>query len=208
MLNTSKPLSSALVIISFILVGCQTAPFQFSTQDEGQWQAKAVVKNHVTKQSGVVSIDINAKKQKQIRLDITAVLGQPVASLVLNSDQLTYVLIDQKQYYQGPSEPQALKAILPVSIHPDILYSIVFETPITDKSWVCDRDRMGILKTCQQASTGTRIVWSDRKGIRKTVKIENQVGVVQLQFQSFQPKVEQRDNLFVLTPPKSFKSIR
>lgn len=191
------------------LTGCQTVPVQTDQQPEGQWQAKALVRDKRAGNSAVVSLDINAKQNEQkLRMDVTAALGHPVASLVLNGDQLTYVLIENKTYYKGPATASALKPVLTLPMDPKILFNVMFDLAIEDKSWTCTKDSKGYLTECKDLAAELTIKWSERKGRRKLVNLDHSTASVQINVSSYQPKVEARDKLFELNPPKSFKSLR
>ena len=192
-----------------LLTSCQMAPVRVDKQTQGQWQAKALVRDKNAGKSAVVGLDINANQaEHKLRLDVTAALGHPVASLVLEGDQLTYVLLENKQYYKGPATAVALKPILSLPMDPQLLFNVLFDVPITDKSWTCTKDNKGYLSDCKTVGGDLSIRWSDRKGGRKLIHLDHASGSAQINVSSFQPKVEDRPRLFELIPPKSFKSLR
>lgn len=192
-----------------LLSGCMSAPMKFDKQAEGQWQAKALVRDKRAGKSAVVSLDINARQADQkLRMDVTAALGHPVASLVLSGDQMTYVLIENKQYYKGNATASALKPVLSVPLDPKLLYNVMFDVPIEDKSWTCTKDNKGYLSECKDVAGEMTIKWSERKGRRRLINLDHSSGSIQINVSSFQPKVEDRAQLFELNPPKSFKSLR
>jgi hypothetical protein len=192
------------VLTMFGLAGCQTAPVRYNEQNEGQWAAKALVRNKREGRSAIVHLDVNAVQKEKLRMDVTAALGHPVASLVINGKRLTYVLIDSKQYYQGEPTSAALKPVLGVPLNPKLLYNVFFDLPIEDKSWTCTQDKSGYLIECREAGTELVIRWGERQGRRKLVTIDHPIGLVQINVSSFQPKVGAN---FELTPPKGFRVI-
>lgn len=198
-----------LLIPAFLLLSsCATGPLRYDQQPEGQWQAKALIRNKKEGKSAVVGLDINAVQLQKLRMDVTAALGHPLASVVMDGDHLTYVLMESKQYYQGQASDSSLKPLLALQINPRLLYNVLFDLPIEDKSWTCTKDSSGFLSECKNLGEQTLIRWSERKGRRKLVRLENSTGMVQINVSGFQPKVEDRAQLFTLKPPKSFKPIR
>lgn len=195
----------ALVVSALIVSGCATKPLRYDQQKEGNWQAKALLRDKRAGQSTIVHLDVNAIQNEKLRLDVTAALGHPVASLVMDGDQLTYVLMESKQYYQGASTATALKPVLAVPLSPRLLYNIFFDLPIEDKSWSCTQDKEGYLSECREAGSETVVRWTGRQGRRKLVSVEHPNGLVQINVSAFQPKVEAK---FELNPPKRFKAIR
>lgn len=192
--------------ISFM--GCQTAPFRYENQNEGNWQAKALVRDKKAGQYAVVNLDVNAVKNEKLRMDITAALGHPVAVVLVDSKSINYVLFEQKQYYKGSAGAQTLKSLIKVPLDPRYVNNIMFDLPIEDKSWVCTRDKANYLSECHSEADGLDIKWSDRKLQRKRITIEHALGSVQINVTEYKSKVETRDHLFELNPPKSFTPIR
>ncbi|MGE0764120.1 MAG: hypothetical protein AB7N80_12640 [Bdellovibrionales bacterium] len=201
--------SFALVFMAVSgLSACVTAPVRYDLQLEGQWQAKALIRDKRAGKSAVVGLDINAIREQQMRMDVTAAMGHPVASLVMNGNAMTYVLIEQKQYYKGAATAGALKPILAMPLEPKLLYNVMFDLPIADKSWTCTSDNKGYLSECKNMGSETTIRWSERQGRRKLISLDHASGSVQISVSKFQPKVEDRAQLFELLPPKSFKALR
>ncbi len=198
-------LRSYVFLLSFIfLAGCQTAT-RYAQVPQGQWVAKALVRDKQAGKSAIVNLDVSAIKNEKLRMDVTAALGHPVAALVMDGNKLTYVLLESKQYYQGAPSAQALKGVLPIPLDPRLLYNVFFDLPVEDKSWSCTSDKSGYLAECREASGDLLIKWSQRQGRKKLISIEHPQGLVQINVNSFQPKVEAK---FELIPPKSYKALR
>lgn len=194
--------------IVFFMVGCQTAPVRYEAQNEGYWQAKALVRDKKAGQYAVVNIDINAIKNEKLRMDITAALGHPVAVVLVDTKTVNYVLFEQKQFYKGSGGAQSLKSLIKVPLDPHIMNNLMFDLPIEEKSWVCTRDKKDYLAECRSEAEGLDIKWSDRKLQRKRITVEHALGSVQINVTEYKSKVETRDHLFELNPPKSFTPIR
>lgn len=193
-----------LLTVLFI-VGCQTMPTDYTTQTEGQWGSKVLVKDKVKSKSFIVNVDIQAVKDKKLRLDVTAALGTPVAALVMNEDQVKYILFRQKRYYEGESSSRVLKPILSVPLDPRLLFNVLFDQPIENKNWSCTKDEKGFLANCESPSEGLKVTWKDRKGRKKAIFIEHEKAELQMNISSFTPKA---DDVFSLKAPKSFTKYR
>jgi len=190
---------------ALFISGCAIAPTRYEEVKEGQWEARALIKDKRSRKSYIVNLDINAVQKERMRVDVTAALGHPVASMVLEGSNLSYVLLETQQAYKGPAKPEALRPVLSVPLSPKYLYSVVFDTPIEDKRWTCTRSSGGFIEECQNLGANMVVRWKDRKGRRKTVFIEHPTATLQINFNSFQPKVEARKNLFGLKIPDNFK---
>ena len=192
----------------FIVLGCQVAPTRYSEMKEGQWEARALIRDKRSRKSFIVNLDINAVQKERMRVDVTAALGHPVASMVLQGSNLSYVLIETQEAYKGPAKAEALRPVLSIPLTPKYLYSVLFDFPIEDKRWTCTKTSDGFIEECKDRQSKTIVRWKDRKGRRKTVYIEHPTAALQINFNSFQPKVESRDNLFGLKIPDNFKLLR
>jgi len=197
----------SLIFISFQL-GCQLAPTRYSEHSEGQWQAKVLVKDHAKSESFIVNMDAYAVRDQFLRMDITAALGTPVASLVLQGEQISYILPQQKRYFEGPSSGRALSPILAVPVDPQIFYSLLFDVPPKQKGWTCAKDQKGFLKKCEQSKTGITVTWKERKGRRKNIFIDHKKASLQMNVSWFKPSLDAKKGLFVLKAPSRFKKYR
>ena len=193
-------------IVSLVLSGCQSAPTKFENVSEGQWEGRVLIKDKKKNQSHVVSIDINAIKDEKIRINVTAAMGTPVAALVVDGTKTQYILFKQKAYYEGATQPKVLNPILAIEMDPRLLFSVLFDSEIKDKGWECLKDDKGYLKNCENKASALKIDWVERKGEKKTIKIDHVNASLQLNLNSFRPKVVARDDLFSLKAPAGFKT--
>lgn len=204
MFNRLYLLAPALLVVT----ACQMAPLRYEQQEQGQWQAKALIRDSKAGKSAIVHLDINAIQSDKLRMDVTAAMGHPVASVVMNGDKLTYVLMETKEFYRGAPTEASLRPVLAAALDPKLLYNVLFDLPIESKSWSCTKDAKGYLSECRRTDGEMTIRWTERKGRRKLVNIEHAQGMMQINISEFQPKVEARAQLFELNPPKTFRQIR
>ena len=190
------------------LAGCKTAPKLYSDVREGQWRAKALIKDLDESRSYIVNLNINLVKNQRARMDVTTALGTGVASLVTDEKEVHYILVDSKRYYSGPAQANAMRPILSIPFDPRWLNNILLEEPITEKGWTCSRDAAEYLSECHDSGSGLKVTWSDRHGDKKTVQLDHSKASVQIKVQSFKPKVEERKNLFTLEPPTGYQKLR
>ena len=191
-----------------IFVGCATAPVKYTDVQDGNWRAKALIKDKEQAKSYIVYLNLNLKRDANTRMDVSNALGGGVASVVADNKEVRYILIDSKRFYFGTPQPGVMRPILAVPFDPRWLQNIMFETPLSEKSWTCSKDSDGFLQDCLDAVTGVKIIWSARQGPKKTILIEHPKASVQINVQSFKPKVEERENLFTLEPPNGFQKLR
>lgn len=190
------------------LFGCAKAPVRSGNFSEGNWKAKALVKDKEQSRSFIVNLNFNAIKNEKARMDVTSTLGTGVAALVVEPSEVRYIIVDSKRYFYGQPQPDVMRPILAVPFDPRWLHNLLFEIPIQDKSWSCTQDRKGWLKECQDSVSGARLTWSARTGAKKTLRIDHEKASVQINVLSFKPKVEDRKNLFLLEAPEGYQKLR
>ncbi len=193
-------------IFAFFLGACQSTPKKFDNVNEGQWEGRVLIKDKRKNQSHVVSVDINAIKDEKIRINVTAAMGTPVAALVVDGAKTQYILFKQKAFYEGATQPKVLNPVLAIEMDPRLLFSVLFDSDIKDTGWLCLKDEKNFLKTCENRTVGLKIDWVERKGEKRTVKIDHANASLQLNLNSFRPKVVARDDLFSLKAPSGFKT--
>lgn len=194
--------------LGFVLVGCQSTPKKYAGIQEGQWKAKALIKDLDQSRSYIVYLNFNAVRDQRARMDVTTAFGTGVASLVVDQKEVRYILLDSKRFYYGPPSAEVMRPILALPFDPRWLNNLLFEEPILAKDWACSRDKSEALVGCHNDVMGLKITWVSRLGDKKTILIEHSKASVQINMQSFKPKVEERANLFTLEPPESFKRLR
>lgn len=188
------------------MTGCQTAPTRFDEVKEGQWTGRILIKDKRQNKSFIVSVDIHAKKADQLRMDVTAAMGTPVAAFVMDGDRTEYILFKQKAYYQGKTQPKVLLPILSLSMDPRLFFNLLFEEEPKGRNWSCSRDEQGFLKLCKDQSSDLSLEWTERKGERKTVEVQHPRSSLQINLNNFRPKVVENESMFKLRAPSGFKS--
>jgi hypothetical protein len=191
-----------------VLSACSSMPMKFTDVKEAQWKAKALIKDKEQSRSYIVNLNFNVKRDQITRMDVTTTLGMGVASLLVADKEVRYALFDSKRFYYGSPQPGVMRPILSIPFDPRWLQNILFETPIAEKTWTCTKDSAGELLDCQDSASGIKITWSGRHGVKKTILIEHSKASVQINVQSFRPKVEERKNLFSLEPAPGFQKLR
>jgi hypothetical protein len=200
--------SATLIITALVLSACSSVPMKYADVKEAQWKAKALIKDNEQSRSYIVNLNFNMKRGEVTRMDVTTTLGTGVASVLVDNKEVRYVLFDSKRFYYGSPQPGVMRPILSIPFDPRWLQNILFDTAIPDKSWTCTSDSSGNLLECADSVSGVKITWSARNGSKKTILIEHTKASVQINVQSFKPKVEERKNLFSLEAPEGFQKLR
>ncbi len=191
-----------------LLTACQTAPLKYDQIQEGHWESRALIRDQQEQRSFIVNLSINAVKNEKLRVDATSTLGAHLASLVLREDEVRYLLPGERRFFFGAARPEAMIPVISVPMSPSYLHNLLFEQPITEGDWLCERDSRGYLTVCQSESEGLKISWQDRSQTARRVLIEHERAQVQVNLTSFQEQLESRAELFELSPPQGFRQFR
>ena len=203
-----RVVSSLLALSFLVFTACQTTPVNYSKQTQGYWKAKALIKDKKNNNNHIVYLEINAIKNKKLRMDIISPIGGHLASIILNGKKASYLNMDKKIIYSGKASARTMGKVASVPIDPKLFYNVVFDIPVKNKSWNCITDEAGNIKLCKGLKTGTTIKWGRTTDAKKSVFIENRKVKLQINFKSFKDEVEARLNLFEFKKIPGFKNIR
>ena len=190
-----------------MLAACAGAPLKYAGVNEGHWKAKALIKDLDQSRSYIVNLNLNARREGYARMDVTSALNTGVASLVASPKDVRYLLFASKRFYYGTPTADVMRPILALPFDPRWLLNLLFETPIKEKGWTCVTSG-DWLDSCREPGLGLKVTWSARRGAGRTIFIEHSKATVQLNVLSFEPKVEDRKNLFDLEAPAGWTKLR
>lgn len=193
-----------LFIAAGFWLGCQTSTVYDTQKSQGQWEAKAQIKDFKNNKQHQVSLDFLAQWPHQLRTDVTGPLGISLAALVLKKDQVAYLLPREKKYFYGSLSDESLAPLFQIELNPKYLLNICFDQVLDEKGWTCSRDSRGLAEQCYRASDKLTIVWKEREGEKKRVLIHRPDFEVQILFKKFKPLVQVPEQAFALKPPDDF----
>lgn len=191
-----------------LLSACASKPVQLTDLREGNWKGKALISDKDANRSYIVYLNFNAVRDERARMDVSSSLGTGVASLVTDPTEVRYLLLDTKRFYYGAPQADVMRPILALPFNPKWIHNVLFEEPIAEKGWTCERDSAGLLAACRDSVSNTKVTWSARQGPTKSIGIDHPKASVQINVQSFKAKVEDRKNLFVLEAPAGYQKVR
>ncbi|MDZ4661182.1 MAG: hypothetical protein SGJ18_06130 [Pseudomonadota bacterium] len=207
------------------MAGCTSVEkksFNWLEVSSGKWSSSAKIIENKTGKAQTVDLIFRAKREKQVRLDVSAMMGTPVASIVLDNNKIEAVLIRQKKIYVGKSTPvtnskittgikpnimpNIMKEALGFEFDPHLIFSVLFESTPSDEKWACteDGDKM---KRCVGPKENFIIKWENRKDIKRIVQLDTVDFQFTINFNDFSPDDLLDPKTFVIKKPKSFKVI-
>lgn len=170
-----------------------------SSKDEGQWEAKAQIKDLQSGKSNTIGLDVMSVKNQALRMEVSGTLGVHVASFLMRNSEVSYSVHTQKRYFSGPVSERSLRPLLKADIDPRWFYSIFFDEPL--RGWSCAGNPV---EKCQRPD-GTMVSWSERNGEKKRITISNQQFELQVLVKNFMTKVQAPERAFSLDAPDGYK---
>ena len=198
-------------LLPLLFLGCATTPKKeelFTPKVPAvQWETKAQVRDFKQNQTNNLSIDIVAVKGQLLRMEISATLGYPVASLVTTPKNLRMAVYTQKKFFYGPNKPEALQPALNISLDPNIIHNIIFDVPI--RGWKCENNPAGQVAVCKKTSPSGEMVvaWPEHKEDSKRVMIHAPNFEMQWVFKSHNVLQQLSLETFKLAAPAGYKVI-
>ncbi|MEK6554989.1 MAG: hypothetical protein AABZ31_07110 [Bdellovibrionota bacterium] len=178
---------------------------KYSEMETAAFDAKVLMRDKVAGKSGIVNLQFKGVKNQKIRLDVLSPIQTHIASLALNGEELSYVLVQTKQAYRGMASASAMVPVIRVPMNPKFLYNIFFDQPIVEKNWTCTKDKNDMLKECK--TRDLKITWVSREGAARVLEIEHPKAFLQINIYKYQGDVSPTDSKFTLKIPDAFKLI-
>lgn len=203
--------NSLFLVLSLLVFSCQTTPKKAEMFTPAapavKWETKAQLKDFKQNKTDNLTIDIVAIKDSHARIEVSATMGYPVATVVTSPKQMRMVLYTQKKFFWGANNEAALRPALGVSIDPHIFHNIIFDTPI--KGWKCEMNQAGLVSVCKKpaASGEMTVAWPERKEGSKRVIIQSPEFEMQWLFKSQNVLSQLSTETFKLDPPSGYKVI-
>lgn len=134
----------ALASYALFTLGCASKQEKMQTGDIHYVEGKALIEDKTKNSSNSASIDLFFVPNEVIRMEVTALLGYRLGSLVMNQQKISYALHPQKLFVEGPFIARTMKPLFRQDLDPKLIWSVVF-----------DRDLRGYGFTCVEASLRT-----------------------------------------------------
>ncbi len=203
-----------LLIVCSLITACGSSPLLSSSGgDTFQFNTKAQITDKTQDTTNNVTIDIFLKKNIAFRLEVTALLGYEVGSLLMSRTNLQYAVHPQKIFVQGPLAGRTLKPLFKQDIEPQILWSLIHGDELSTRGFKCINPQTS-LQICKNNMSTVEIeqrgdLDSSGKSIDglKKITLENTNLKMVWIFKSKQALLAPQNETFVLNRPKEYKLI-
>jgi hypothetical protein len=169
------------------------------------WSGHARVDDKNKNSSHTVTVDFVAQKNKNVRMDITTGIGIYIATLVARGTNVEYLLARKKEFYSGPATESALKPILGMSLNPNILQTLLYDTEPAASDWHCDHDAAQVLSRCVSTDKQIEMTWQNRSESGKTIAITSPKVAVLMHLGAARANTAVTDQTFHLAVPSGYK---
>jgi hypothetical protein len=202
-----------LLPICLVVTACGTNSVK--TEEAGasarhaQWETKAVIRDLKNNKSHSLDIDVLTDYTGRLRMEISALMGVQVASLVLNQEDIRYAVYSQKRFFQGKPSESSFLPLINIPIHPRNFLNLITDAPLKGPSWECVRGADSQLTECNQTARKIKVQWQDRtpEG-QKKVLITGPGFEMRWLFRPPQTEVQFKNDTFQLEIPSEFKTVQ
>ncbi len=187
-----------------LVIGCATNDKALTVDDIRYANTKALIEDKKKASSNSVSMDVFYTTNGVIRIEVEALLGYRLGSLLMNKNQIQYILYPQKTFVQGPFAGQTLKPLFKNEIDPRWIEAAVLDTDLTTLGFSC-LQKNPELKVCQ--SELAQVSVETKKSPLKKIIIENDQMKFIWVFKSIQKHNKSYNETFVLAKPEEYRLI-
>ncbi len=203
---TIKDLSLSLGI--FLLCGCVTTSklVNFKTQPL-ILETKVQIKDLNKDESQNAKIQIVLLTDQAIRMEVTAVFGYPVASILMTPDKIQLALHTSKKYISGPFAARTLYPVFKQNINPKILWNSVHNRSPGSAELECANNEFGKPVSCT-GNDGLKVTWVYESAIKRRIEIKNQRFEMIWVFKDQNVMAAAQNETFVLNKPEDYQLIQ
>lgn len=192
-------------------VGCAGTPEKPQSGDIQHIESKALIEDKTKNSSNSASIDLFYLQNDVIRMEVTALLGYRLGSLVMNQQKVTYALHPQKAFVEGPFVARTMKPLFRQDLDPKLIWAVVFDRDLRGYGFTCNE--MPTKTTSCEGSGATQGVTvavqqiGDTNSGLKKITIENANLKFVWLYKAFKKHNKSYNETFVLNQPEEYRLI-
>ncbi len=167
-------------------------------------ETKAQVKS--SKDSNNVKIDIALAPNKMIRLEVTALMGYRVASVLMTPQKIQYAIHTNQTYGEGPFNAKTMFPIFKQNIDPRIIWRVINNQNPQSQDLICQTDENQRPMICT-GSNGSTVKWTYEEPPQKRIEIKSGNFEMNWIFKDQRVLEQSQTETFVLKKPEGYKEI-
>ncbi|MES2802610.1 MAG: hypothetical protein V4654_08980 [Bdellovibrionota bacterium] len=196
---------------SFFTAGCAGTQEKPQAGDIKYVESKALIEDKIKNSSNSASIDLFYLQDDVIRMEVTALLGYRLGSLVISSQKVTYALHPQKAFVEGPFAARTMKPLFRQDLDPRLIWAVVFDRDLKSYGFSCNT--VAKTQTCigTSATEGVSVtlqqVGEAETGPLKKITIENAKLKFVWLYKAIRKHNKSYNETFVLNKPEEYRLI-
>lgn len=196
-----------IFLIILFSISCSTMKKQSMSLDLKHWDSKAVIKDLKNDKTHTVDIEVFKNGDQMLRLEISAMMGVSVASVVIHHEDIGYSLNRQSQFFKGKVAVDSFQYLMNIPLHPYALIAVIEQKNLKQFGWQCTLQN-GVVDECLFPKQNLTV---------KYLKIDPEKSKVQIYGPQFEmnwllsrstTKVQNLTELFRIKAPDGFKIIQ
>lgn len=166
---------------------------------------KAQVKNGTD--SNNVKIEIALAPNKMIRMEVTALLGYRVASVLLTPQKIQYAIHTNQTYGEGNFSARTMYPIFKQHIDPRIIWRVINNQNPQSQDLVCQTDDQQRPVHCNGPQSST-VKWTYEEPPVRRIEIKSGKFEMNWIFKEQRVLADSQTETFVLKKPEGYKEIQ
>ena len=138
---------------SLFMMGCAGNQVKPQAGDIQYIESKALFEDKIKNTSNSATIDLFYLQNEVIRMEVTALLGYRLGSLVMNQQKVSYALHPQKAFVEGPFTARTMRPLFRQELDPKLIWAVVFDRDLKTFGFTCTT--VSKTETCQGSSSET-----------------------------------------------------
>lgn len=194
-------------VFVFSLSSCITQPKSGmdSHAKNISWDSRATIQDLIQKKTHTVNIKLFMKDKKQLRMEITGLMGFNIASILIDEIKTAYCIYPQKKCYSGALTEQSFRPLFSFTLHPHDFFKIPWDDPLDGSDWNCSKSVPG-RRTCSHLRKKIELLSTLDKEGGVRVEIKSPQFLMTWSFEPPQTEVQLDDKLFNLVIPKNYSN--
>lgn len=201
-----------LILPIFTLWGCTSTPVKVTTGGTPPLliETKIQTKDLKKSETHTANIEIILLPNQAIRMEVSALFGYRIASVVMTPQKIQYALHTSKSYVDGPFSARSLYPVFKQNVDPRLLWRIVHGQNPEAADMKCVKDANGRPVSCVSSAVPhlpTTVTWAYEDEGKKRIDIKNQQFEMIWVFKSQAVFDSLQNETFVLKKPEDYKEI-
>ncbi|OFZ29471.1 MAG: hypothetical protein A2622_07000 [Bdellovibrionales bacterium RIFCSPHIGHO2_01_FULL_40_29] len=194
--------------ISIFALGCVTAPKPLLPgYSPVLIETKAQIKDFKKDESHSAKIEIVLLPNQAVRMEVSALFGYPIATIVMTPLKIQYALHTTKQFVEGSFSARTLYPVFKQNIDPRILWNSIHDRTPAGSDLKCTVNASEKPLNCI-GMQGVTIQYTYENPVKRRIEIKNHQFQMIWVFKDQSPFVVTQNETFVLKKPEEYQQIQ